>query len=85
MVDLAHGIATTPGMISTIVAMILGALFALVAIGFGAGDDQAIVIGVAGFLLGFTGLAIVGNRAVMAYQTSIESNFPSPMPEDQPD
>jgi hypothetical protein len=66
------------GMVATVVAMIVGALSALVAVGLGADVEVALIAAVVGFLLATAVFAMVGMRAALAYQAGIESRFPTP-------
>lgn len=76
--NIIHGLTTMIGMVATVVAMILGALAALVAVGLGAGVEVALVAAVVGFLVGTAAFAMVGMRAALDYQARIQSRFPSP-------
>ena len=76
--NIVHGLTTIIGMVATIVAMIVGALVALVAVGLGAGGDVALVGAVTGFLLGTAVFAMVGMRTALAYQRGMDSRFPTP-------
>jgi hypothetical protein len=76
--NVVHGLTTMIGMVATVVAMIVGALAALVVVGLGAGVELALLAAVTGFLLGTAVFAAVGMRAALAYQAGIESRFPTP-------
>jgi hypothetical protein len=76
--NILHGLTTMIGMVATVVAMIVGALAALVVVGLGAGVELALIAAVTGFLLGTAVFAMVGMRAALAYQAGIESRFPTP-------
>jgi hypothetical protein len=78
LANIVHGLTTMIGMVATVVAMIVGALAALVAVGVGLGGGVALMAAVAGFLLGTAIFAVVGMRTAMAYQANIESRFPTP-------
>lgn len=77
--NVLHGLTTTVGMVATIDAMILGALFALVPIGLGGGIQVAVPVAVLGFLVGFLAFAAVGMRTAYGQQASVESRFPTPV------
>ncbi len=62
----------------TVVAMIVGALAALVVAGLGGGVELALLAAVTGFLIGTATFAVVGMRAALSYQGRIEPRFPSP-------
>ena len=76
--NIIHGLTTMIGMVATVVAMIVGALAALVVVGLGGGVELALVAAVTGFLLGTAIFALVGMRAALAYQAGIEPLFPTP-------
>jgi VIT1/CCC1 family predicted Fe2+/Mn2+ transporter len=76
--NIVHGLTTMIGMVATVVAMIVGALSALVAVGLGADVEVALIAAVVGFLLATAVFAMVGMRAALAYQAGIESRFPTP-------
>jgi hypothetical protein len=76
--NIVHGLTTMIGMVATVVAMILGALAALVVVGLGAGVDVALLAAVAGFLVGTVIFAVVGMRTALGYQEGMESRFPTP-------
>lgn len=76
--NVVHGLTTMVGMVATVVAMTIGALAALVAVGVGLGVELALFAAVAGFLIGTAIFAVIGMRTALAYQGSIESRFPTP-------
>ena len=76
--NVVHGLTTMIGMIMTVVAMVIGALAALVAVGLGAGVEVALVVAVLGFLLGTGIFAYAGMRAAMDFQRGVEPRFPTP-------
>jgi hypothetical protein len=76
--NIVHGLTTMIGMVATVVAMIVGALAALVVVGVGLGVELALLAAVAGFLIGTAIFAVVGMRTAMAYQGNMESRFPTP-------
>jgi hypothetical protein len=78
LANIIHGLTTMIGMVATVVAMIVGALAALVVVGVGGGVELALVAAVTGFLLGTAAFAVVGMRAALAYQANIEPRFPTP-------
>jgi hypothetical protein len=73
-----HGLTTMIGMVMTVVAMITGALAALVAVGVGLGGEVALLAAVVGFLVGTAIFAYVGMRTAIANQGNAESRFPTP-------
>ena len=78
LANIVHGLTTMIGMVATVVAMIVGALAALAAVGLGAGVEVALVSAIAGFLLGTGLFAVVGMRTALANQRGVESRFPTP-------
>jgi hypothetical protein len=79
--DIVHGLTTTPGMIGTIDAMLVGAIGTTGALGLGAAPEIALVAGVAALLAAFGVLLVIGHRAAMAGQHRAESRFPT-LPKD---
>ena len=78
LANVVHGLTTMIGMVMTVVAMIIGALAALVAAGVGLGAEIALISAVVGFLVGTGTFAYVGMRTAIANQTHAESRFPTP-------
>ncbi|HUP54383.1 MAG TPA: hypothetical protein VM408_02660 [Methylomirabilota bacterium] len=78
LLNIVHGLTTMTGMVATVVAMIIGAIAALIVVGLGAGVELALVAAVGGFLVGTTIFAVIGMRAALAYQAGIEPLFPTP-------
>jgi hypothetical protein len=78
LANVVHGLTTMIGMVMTVVAMIVGALAALVAVGVGLGGQIALLAAVVGFLLGTSIFAYVGMRTALANQANVESRFPTP-------
>jgi hypothetical protein len=76
--NIVHGLTTMIGMVATVVAMIIGALAALAAVGLGASVQVALVAAVIGFLVGTAIFAMVGMRTALAYQRGMDSRFPTP-------
>ena len=76
--NVIHGLTTMIGMVATVVAMIVGALAALVVVGLGGAVEVALLAAVSGFLVGTGVFAVVGMRAALSYQANIESRFPTP-------
>ena len=66
------------GMVMTVVAMVIGALAALLVIGFGGGLGIALLAAIVGFLLGTTIFAWIGMRVHVDQQARAESRFPTP-------
>ncbi|MEA2577805.1 MAG: hypothetical protein QOD78_1393 [Chloroflexota bacterium] len=78
LANIVHGLTTMIGMVATVVAMIVGALAALVAVGLGLGGEVALLAAVAGFLIGTAIFAVVGMRTALGFQAGVESRFPTP-------
>jgi hypothetical protein len=78
LANIVHGLTTMIGMVATVVAMIVGALAALVAVGVGLGGEAALLAAVAGFLIGTAIFAVVGMRTALGFQAGVESRFPTP-------
>jgi hypothetical protein len=76
--NVLHGLTTTLGMIATIDLMVFGALCALVAVGSGVRLELGVLIGVAGFVLGFVAFLFLGMRTALRMQTGGETRFPRP-------
>ena len=77
--DLSHGMQTLPGMLTLIVAVVLGSWAALVAVALGLDRSLAIAIGAVFFLLMLFVSAFFGRRAVNSYAQSHKPKFPSPV------
>jgi hypothetical protein len=78
LANVFHGLTTMIGMVATVVAMIVGALAALVTVGAGLGGEVALLAAVAGFLIGTAIFAVVGMRTALSFQAGVESRFPTP-------
>jgi hypothetical protein len=78
LANIVHGLTTMIGMVATVVAMIVGALAALVAVGVGLGAEVALLSAVVGFLVGTAIFAYVGMRTAIDSQARVESRFPTP-------
>ena len=76
--NIVHGLTTMIGMVATVVAMILGALAALLAIGLGAPAEVALLFAIVGFLVGNISFAVAGMRTHVTQQARAESRFPTP-------
>jgi hypothetical protein len=76
--NILHGLTTTIGMVSTIDMMVFGALCALFAVGSGARLEIGVLVGVAGFLVGFVTFSILGTRMALRGQFRHETRFPRP-------
>jgi hypothetical protein len=76
--NVLHGLTTTIGMVATIDVMIFAALCALVLVGLGAAPEVAVLVGLAGFVIGFVIFASVGMRTAVGQQVRAESRFPTP-------
>src|SRR5207302_10465708 len=75
---LFHGLQTLPGMLSTIVASVGGAIGALIAAGFGAPPVLVLLSGFAGFLLGAVAMFVYLSRSVRHFTPSLAARFPTP-------
>jgi hypothetical protein len=78
LVNILHGLTTTIGMVATIDAMLIGAIFALVAVGLGGGLGFALLAGIIGAAAGFAAFLVVGMRTAVGGQEQAESRFPTP-------
>jgi hypothetical protein len=76
--NILHGLGTTIGMISTIDALIFGALMAAISLGLGLSLGTAVILAVAGFLVAFGLFVVVGMRSAVGQQASAKSHFPTP-------
>jgi hypothetical protein len=70
---------TLPGMLTLIVAVVLGAWAALVVVALGFDRSLAIAIGAVFFLLMLFVSGFFGRRAVNAYAAGHKPKFPSPV------
>jgi hypothetical protein len=75
--SVVHGLSTLPGMVSVIVAAVVGAIAGLVAAGFGAPPAVIVLVGIAGFVLAL-GMFVVWQRRDIRGGSSFESRFPTP-------
>lgn len=75
--NIAHGLQTLPGMLSVIVAVVAGALGALVAMALGASQPPAVAAGVIAFLLTLGLLSAYGLRSITRYAKNLAPRFPS--------
>jgi hypothetical protein len=78
--DLPHLIAATPTMISTLNAILLGAIAALLAIELGASNAIAAVVAVVAFLVGWLLHMWYARRSIARGPSTWEPLFPSPPP-----
>ena len=78
LANVVHGLTTTIGMIATINAMLIGALVAIVAMGFGVSIATALLVGFVAFLIGVAALARIGMRTAFAQQERVTARFPAP-------
>lgn len=76
--NIIHGLTTMVGMVATVVAMVIGALAALIVVGFGAGVELALLAAVTGFLIGTSIFAVVGMRTALGFQRGMKARFPTP-------
>ena len=72
-----YGLATLPGMVSVLVAAVVGAIWGLIAAGFGAPPPAIVLIGIAGFVVGF-GLLVPWQRRDIRRSSGFGSRFPTP-------
>ena len=72
-----YGLATLPGMVSVLVAAVVGAIWGLVAAGFGAPPPAIVLLGIAGFVVGF-GLLVPWQRRDIRRSSGFGSRFPTP-------
>jgi len=77
LINIGHGFQTLPGMLSVIVAVVAGALGALVTMATGAPQSVAIAIGAIAFLLVTAGLVVYGLRSIRRYTNALTPRFPS--------
>ena len=75
--NVAHGYQTLPGMLSVIVAVVAGALGALVAMAVGASQTAAVATGVFAFLITLGILSAYGWRSINSYAKDLAPRFPS--------
>jgi hypothetical protein len=73
-----HGMQTLPGMLSVIVAAVVGAIGALVAFAIGLPLYGVLIAGAAAFVVGAVGMGIWGSRNVRRFSPSLAARFPSP-------
>ncbi|MBA2756825.1 MAG: hypothetical protein H0U37_05215 [Chloroflexi bacterium] len=76
--NIIHGLGTSIGMISTIDAMILGALCASIGLGLGLAIEVGLVLAITGFAVAFGLLTVVGMRTALGRKARAESRFPTP-------
>jgi len=72
-----YGLATLPGMVSVIVAAVVGAIAGLVAAGFGAPPPATILVGIAGFIVSAAPL-VTWQRRDVRRGSAFGSRFPTP-------
>ena len=76
--NMIHGLGTSIGMISTIDAMIFGALCASIGLGLGLAIEVGLVLAITGFAVAFGLLTVVGMRTALGRQARAVSRFPTP-------
>jgi hypothetical protein len=76
--NLAHGLTTTPGMVSVITNLVAGILGAVVALLVGASPAVAFVVGVVAFVVLLTVLTFTALRDVDHFGGGIAPRFPTP-------
>ena len=77
--DLGHGMQTLPGMLTIIVAVVLGAWAALLVVALGGTQPLAIAAGAVCFFLTMVVNGFFARRAVNAYAGGHKPKFPSPV------
>ena len=75
--SIVYGLATLPGMISVLVAAVVGAIWGLVAAGFGSPPPAIVLLGIAGFVVAF-GLLVPWQRRDVRRGSAFGSKFPTP-------
>ena len=73
-----HALQVLPGMLSVIVASVVGAIGALVALAFGVPSWGVVVGAAAGFVIAMVWLTAWGRRGLRRPDPSLEPRFPSP-------
>ena len=73
-----HALRTLPGMLSVIVAAVVGAIGALAALAFGFPSVGVVVTAGAGFVVAMVWLTSWGRRSLRRPDPSLEPRFPSP-------
>ena len=73
-----HVFQTLPGMLSMIVAVVAGAIGALIGLAFAIAPVGVIAAGGAAFLVAVTLMGLLGRRSVRRADPSLEPRFPSP-------
>jgi len=76
--SMLHVLQTLPGMLSVIVASVVGAIGALAALAIGLPPVGVVLTAAAAFVLAFVWLTIWGRRGVRRRDPSLEPRFPSP-------
>lgn len=76
--SLFHALQVLPGMLSVIVASVVGAIAALAALAAGAPSLGVILAAGAGFVVAMVWLTIWGRRAIRRRDPGLEPRFPSP-------
>jgi hypothetical protein len=76
--NVVHGFQTLPGMLSVIVAVVAGALGALVAVALGAPQTVAVATGVVAFLFTIAVLSVYGWRSISGFAKGLAPQFPAP-------
>lgn len=75
-----HALQVLPGMLSVIVASVVGAIGALAALAFGVPSWGVVGAGAAGFVIAMVWLTSWGRRGLHRPDPSLEPRFPSPAP-----
>lgn len=76
--NLLHGLTTTLGMIGTIDAILVGALWSVVGLGLGVDARVAVISGVAAATVWFLALFVAVARMIISRQIKAPALFPSP-------
>ena len=74
-----HTLQTLPGMLSVIVASVVGAIGALAALAIGLPSLGLVLIAAGAFLIAIVWLTFWGWRRLRRSDSSLESRFPSPL------
>jgi hypothetical protein len=75
--NLGHGFQTLPGMLSVVVAVVVGALGALIAVALGGLQVVAVITGAIAFLLSLAVMMFLGARSFMGFAKRITPRFPT--------
>jgi hypothetical protein len=73
-----HALQTLPGMLSVIVAVVIGAIGALAALAVGLPPLGEVLVSGAAFVIAITWLTAWGRRGLRRPDPSLEPRFPTP-------